>query len=253
MIILLKSGIKIRKKIKLDDKNVIISKNLSNKINLENDLKFETDNENVKVGVKGVAENYIDDYIYMSKDAYEKIFSKKFIANADLVRAKDKTRDKILNNKASLALVEPNKFYETMDTLMANLNLVIGIITLVSMILAVVVLYNLTNINVSERKKELATTKVLGFFPRETTAYIYRETYILTILGIILGYILGYLMLVYVLNVVAPDGIYISHKTHFSSYIISAFITLFTSFLIMIIVHFKLKKINMAEAMKAGE
>ena len=244
---------KNKKKIKLDGKNIIISKNLANKINLENDLKFETDNENVKVGVKGVAENYIDDYIYMSKDAYEKIFSKKFIANADLVRAKNKTRDKILNNKASLTLVEPNKFYETMDVLMANLNLVIGIITLVSMILAVVVLYNLTNINVSERKKELATTKVLGFFPRETTAYIYRETYILTILGIILGYILGYLMLVYVLNVVAPDGIYISHKTHLSSYIISAFITLFTSFLIMIIVHFKLKKINMAEAMKAGE
>ncbi|MDU5914000.1 MAG: FtsX-like permease family protein [Anaerococcus vaginalis] len=244
---------KNKKKIKLDDKNVIISKNLANKINLENDLKFETDNENVKVGVKGVAENYIDDYIYMSKEAYKKNFSKKFMANADLVRANEKTRDKILSNKASLALVEPNKFYETMDVLMANLNLVIGIITLVSMILAVVVLYNLTNINVSERKKELATTKVLGFFPRETTAYIYRETYILTILGIILGYILGYLMLVYVLNVVAPDGIYISHKTHLSSYIISAFITLFTSFLIMIIVHFKLKKINMAEAMKAGE
>lgn len=244
---------KNKKKIIFDEKDVIISKNLSNKINLNEDLKFETDNENVKVGVKGVAENYIDDYIYMSKEAYEKNFSKKFIANADLVRANEKTRDKILSNKASLALVEPNKFYETMDVLMANLNLVIGIITLVSMILAVVVLYNLTNINVSERKKELATTKVLGFFPRETTAYIYRETYILTILGIILGYILGYIMLVYVLNVVAPDGIYISHKTHLSSYIISAFITLFTSFLIMIIVHFKLKKINMAEAMKAGE
>ncbi|WP_058990342.1 FtsX-like permease family protein [Anaerococcus rubeinfantis] len=244
---------KNKKKIKLDEKSVIISKNLSNKINLNEDLKFETDKDNIKVGVSGVAENYIDDYIYMSKKAYEKIFSKKFIANADLVRANEKTRNKILNNKASLSLVEPNKFYETMDVLMANLNLVIGIITLVSMILAVVVLYNLTNINVSERKKELATTKVLGFFPRETTAYIYRETYILTILGIILGYILGYLMLVYVLNVVAPEGIYISHKTHLSPYIISAFITLFTSFLIMIVVHFKLKKINMAEAMKAGE
>ena len=80
------------------------------------------------------------------------------IANADLVRANDKTRNEILKNKACQVLVEPNKFYETMDTLMANLNLVIGVITLVSMILAVVVLYNLTNINVSERKKELATT-----------------------------------------------------------------------------------------------
>ncbi len=206
------------------------------------DLKFETDNDNVKVPINSVTENYIDDYIYMSKEAYKNIFGKDMLANADLVRANDKTRNEILKNKACQVLVEPNKFYETMDTLMANLNLVIGVITLVSMILAVVVLYNLTNINVSERKKELATTKVLGFFPRETTAYIYRETYILTILGIILGYILGFLMLTYVLNIVAPDGIYISHKTHLSSYILSAFITLFTSFLIMLIVHFKLKK-----------
>ena len=244
---------KNKKKIKFDSKKVIISKNLANKINLNMDLKFETDNDNVKVPINSVTENYIDDYIYMSKEAYKNIFGKDMLANADLVRANDKTRNEILKNKACQVLVEPNKFYETMDTLMANLNLVIGVITLVSMILAVVVLYNLTNINVSERKKELATTKVLGFFPRETTAYIYRETYILTILGIILGYILGFLMLTYVLNIVAPDGIYISHKTHLSSYILSAFITLFTSFLIMLIVHFKLKKINMAQAMKAGE
>ena len=75
----------------------------------------------------------------------------------------------------------------------------------------------------------------------------------MTFFGIILGYILGYIMLRYVLIVAAPDGIFISYKTHLSSYIFSAFITLFTSFLIMLIVHFKLKKINMAEAMKAGE
>ncbi|EEB36355.1 efflux ABC transporter, permease protein [Anaerococcus hydrogenalis DSM 7454] len=244
---------KKKNKIDFNDKSVIISKNLSKNINLDKDLEFDLDNRTKKVKVKDISENYIDDYIYMSKDAYKNIFNKNVSFNGDIVKSDKKTKDKILSNKISQALIEPNKFYERMDSLMANLNLVIAIITLVSMILAVVVLYNLTNINVSERKKELATTKVLGFYPRETTAYIYRETYILTILGIILGYILGYIMLRYVLNVVAPDGIFISNKTHLSSYVISAFITLFTSFLIMIIVHFKLKKINMAEAMKAGE
>lgn len=242
-----------KNKIDFNDKSVIISKNLSKNINLGKDLEFDLDNKTKKVKVKDISENYIDDYIYMSKDAYKNIFNKNVSFNGDIVKSDKKTKDKILSNKISQALIEPNKFYERMDSLMANLNLVIAIITLVSMILAVVVLYNLTNINVSERKKELATTKVLGFYPRETTAYIYRETYILTFLGIILGYILGYIMLRYVLNIVAPDGIFISNKTHLSSYVISAFITLFTSFLIMIIVHFKLKKINMAEAMKAGE
>ncbi|WP_276876647.1 FtsX-like permease family protein [Anaerococcus hydrogenalis] len=244
---------KKKNKIDFNDKSVIISKNLSKNINLDKDLEFDLDNRTKKVKVKDISENYIDDYIYMSKDAYKNIFNNNVSFNGDIVKSDKKTKDRILSNKISQALIEPNKFYERMDSLMANLNLVIAIITLVSMILAVVVLYNLTNINVSERKKELATTKVLGFYPRETTAYIYRETYILTILGIILGYILGYIMLRYVLNVVAPDGIFISNKTHLSSYVISAFITLFTSFLIMIIVHFKLKKINMAEAMKAGE
>lgn len=244
---------KKKNKIEFNDKSVIISKNLSKNINLDKDLEFDLDNKTKKVQVKDISENYIDDYIYMSKDAYKNIFNKNVSFNGDIVKSDKKTKDRILSNKISQALIEPNKFYERMDSLMANLNLVIAIITLVSMILAVVVLYNLTNINVSERKKELATTKVLGFYPRETTAYIYRETYILTILGIILGYILGFIMLRYVLNVVAPDGIFISNKTHLSSYVISAFITLFTSFLIMVIVHFKLKKINMAEAMKAGE
>ena len=244
---------KKKNKIKFNNNSVVISKNLSKNINLDKDLEFDLDNKAKKVKVKDIAENYIDDYIYMSKDAYKNIFNNNVRFNGDIVKSDEKTKDKILSNKISQALIEPNKFYERMDSLMANLNLVIAIITLVSMILAVVVLYNLTNINLSERKKELATTKVLGFYPRETTAYIYRETYILTFLGIILGYILGYIMLRYVLNIVAPDGIFISNKTHLSSYIISAFITFFTSFIIMIIVHLKLKKINMAEAMKAGE
>ena len=226
---------KNKKKISLDNNKVVISKNLSNNLKSNKKLKFELDDKTVEMDIKDVAENYIDDYIYMTKDAYKNKFGKDFIANANLVKAGGQIKNKILKNKISQSIIEPSKFYETMDTLMANLNLVIGIITVVSMLLAVVVLYN------------------LRFYPRETTSYIYRETYILTFFGIILGYILGYIMLRYVLIVAAPDGIFISYKTHLSSYIFSAFITLFTSFLIMLIVHFKLKKINMAEAMKAGE
>lgn len=236
--------------ISLDNESVVVSKNLYESLDDKSKLSFEN-GEDIKI--KDVAENYINDYIYMTKESYENNFSKDLSFNADLINAKDHIKEKLLKNDASLSIIEANNSFDTMDSLMSNLNLVIGIITLVSMVLAIVVLYNLTNINVSERKKELATTKVLGFYPKETTAYIYRETYILTLIGIVLGYILGYIMLRYVLSVVAPDGIFLSVKTHPSSYIISALITLFISFVIMIIVHIKLKKINMAEAMKAGE
>lgn len=236
--------------ISLDNESVVVSKNLYESLDDKTKLSFENGEE---VPVKDVAENYINDYVYMAKDAYENEFSNNLELNADLINANDNIKEKLLKNDASLSIIEANNSFDTMDSLMSNLNLVIGIITLVSMVLAIVVLYNLTNINVSERKKELATTKVLGFYPKETTAYIYRETYILTLIGIVLGYILGYIMLRYVLSVVAPEGIFLSVKTHPSSYIISALITLFISFVIMMIVHIKLNKINMAEAMKAGE
>lgn len=239
-----------KKPISLDNESVVVSKNLYASLDDKTKLSFE--NGEV-VPVKDVAENYINDYVYMAKDAYENEFSNNLELNADLINENDNIKEKLLKNDASISIIEANNSFDTMDSLMSNLNLVIGIITLVSMVLAIVVLYNLTNINVSERKKELATTKVLGFYPKETTAYIYRETYILTLIGIVLGYILGYIMLRYVLSVVAPEGIFLSVKTHPSSYIISALITLFISFVIMIIVHIKLKKINMAEAMKAGE
>ena len=100
---------------------------------------------------------------------------------------------------------------------------------------------------------ELATVKVLGFFPKEVTSYIYREIFILTILGIFAGYILGYVMFRYILDVVAPAEIMLAYRTHPISYIISGTITLLISLVILIFVHKDLKKIDMAEAMSSGE
>lgn len=243
--------------LEVEKSGAIITENMSKKNNLKvgDSLEFEDENNNVeKLKITGIAENYLEDYIYISKEEYSKLFDANEDYNANLVVAK--TDDDIKNlekEKAVLTIVKPNSMYETIDVLMYNLNLVIVIITLVSSILAIVVLFNLTNINVSERMRELATTKVLGFYPKETTAYIYRETMILTLIGVIFGYGLGYIMFRYVLDVVAPEGILIAYHPHPRSFIISAFITFLISLVIMVIVHRRLKSIDMAEAMKSGE
>lgn len=243
--------------LEIKEKGAIITDNLAkeNKLKVGDSLEFEDkDNNTRKLKISAIAENYLEDYIYISKEEYEKVFGKDDDYNAQLLveNKEDQVKD-LEKDNAVLTIIKPNSMYETIDVLMDNLNLVIVIITLVSSILAIVVLFNLTNINVSERMRELATTKVLGFYPKETTAYIYRETLILTIFGVIFGYGLGYLMFRYVLDVVAPDGILIAYHPHPRSFIISAMITFLISLVIMLIVHKRLKSIDMAEAMKSGE
>lgn len=128
---------------------------------------------------------------------------------------------------------------------MDNLNIVIAVITLISVLLALVVLYNLININVSERKRELATIKVLGFYPKEVTSYIFREIFMLTILGIIVGYGLGYAMFRYIIYVVAPENILLSYRVHPSSFLISGLITIGISIVLTICKFIKsLKKLT---------
>ena len=103
--------------------------------------------------------------------------------------------------------------------------------------LALVVLYNLININVSERKRELATIKVLGFYPKEVTSYIFREIFILTILGIILGYFLGIAMFRYIIDVVAPRDILLAYRVHLTPFLYSGLITIAISIVLLLIVH----------------
>lgn len=246
-----------KNKIEIEDSGAIITENISNKgkIKVGDFINFEDENGEFKeIKINAIAENYLEDYIYISEKQYEEVFSENPSFNSDLIKIDDKSFiNKLESEPAVQAIIEPNSSYNTIDGLMKNLNLVIVIITLISSILAIVVLFNLTNINVSERIRELATTKVLGFYPKETTAYIYRETFILTIIGIFLGYLIGYLIFRYVLNVVAPEGILIAYHPHLKSYIISAAITFGISLIIMMIVHKLLKSIDMAQAMKSGE
>ncbi|MDO5047715.1 MAG: FtsX-like permease family protein [Anaerococcus sp.] len=234
----------------------IITEDIARRLGIKNgdEISFDIEDKEISIKIGGISENYVGDYLYISRPYLEDLLEDKLILNANLVKGDpDKIIEKMQDIKASAALVDNTGVYESMDVLMANLNLVITAITTMSAILAMVVLYNITSINVGERRRELATVKVLGFFPREVTAYIYREIFILTLIGISLGYLLGYTMFRYIISVVAPDGVMISYRVYPKSFIISAAITLVISLIILVFFHRRLKNIDMAEAMSSGE
>lgn len=242
--------------INLEDAGAVITENASNILNIkENDkIKVRVDGKDIEVKVGAIAENYVADYLYLSKKTYEDLSKDTLSLNANYIEGDPKEIiDDLEDEDVVLAVINTSKAYASMDSLLNNLNLVIVVITLISSILASVVLYNITDINVSERKRELATIKVLGFYSKEVTSYIYREIFFLTLIGIIGGFGLGYLMFRYILRVVSPRDIMLAYKLHPLSFLVSAGITLLLSLIMLVYIHKKLKKIDMAEAMSSGE
>ena len=245
-----------RKTIDLSKEKAVITEKAADKlgISIGDKISFTYENKEYFLPISNIAENYTGNFIYLSKDSFENITGQTPKFNANYLKGDPSQMIKsIENEKAVNAIINASIIYASMDVLLANLNLVIGVITIISILLALVVLYNLININVSERKRELATIKVLGFYPKEVTSYIFREIFILTIFGIFVGFGLGYAMFRYIIYVVAPEDILLSYRVHFNSFLYSGLITLAISIALLFIVHKNLKKIDMAEAMSSGE
>ena len=245
-----------RNPIKLDGEEAVMTEKIAKALKLApgDTIKLSYKDKTYDFTISNIAENYTGNYIYMDKEIFEAITGGKLTTNATyLIGDADQIIEDIEDESAVNAIINSTVIYASIDVLMANLNLVIGVITLISVMLALVVLYNLININVSERKRELATIKVLGFYPKEVTSYIFREIFILTILGIILGYFLGIAMFRYIIDVVAPRDILLAYRVHLTPFLYSGLITIAISIVLLLIVHNKLKKIDMAEAMSSGE
>lgn len=141
----------------------------------------------------------------------------------------------------------------TMQDSMDSLDVVTLVLIISAAALAIVVLYNLTNINVSERIRELSTIKVLGFYDGEVTMYVYRENVVLTLMGIVFGLILGLMLHRFVIITAELDIIMFSRTVHFASYLYSSLLTFGFSLIVMVIMHFKLKKVDMVEALKTQD
>ena len=211
----------------------------------------DSNNEIYIVKIAGISKNYINNYIYMSKDYYELAFQE-ITYNTIITNISDKG-DQLLNSNyfSNIQYTEDN--ITMLQDIIDSMNNIVFLIIGFSSFLAITVLYNLTTINISERLREIATLKVLGFNDKEISMYVYRETIILTIFGIIIGLLFGIALNYFVLMVAETDEIIFIKDINYLSYIYTLIIMIFFTIVVQIITSFILKKVNMIDSLKSVE
>ncbi len=247
----------------LPDKGALVTEKLAQEEGLKKGSILQVkDREGIsrKIRIAGVVENYAGHYLYMTGDYYSQVMGEDYRDNGYLISLKNQSpqgkKDFIQDYQGYKAVLSISSFDQIkgmVENMVDSLNVVVGVILVVSATLALVVLYDLTNINIEERLQELSTIKVLGFYPREVTAYVYRETWALTLIGIFLGGFVGKLLHWGVLQVVVPDDAMLYPVLTWWNFLLPAAITLLISFLVMVLVHNYLKKVDMVEALKGVE
>ncbi len=252
------------KELEIRDDGIIITEKLSILLNVKEGDEINISDgkqKNARARVTGICENYYFHYLYLSKSYYEEIFKEDLEYNsiyASLAKdTEDSKRDALANDILDKKTVTGVSFISSMEEqfkdVMSSLDIVIFVIIISAGLLAFVVLYNLTNINIQERIREIATLEVLGFKDKEVDSYIYRENMILMAFGILLGFVLGKLLHVYVMTTVESRLIMFGRDIHTISYLYAAVLTMVFSFGVNIITSRSLRKINMVEALKSIE
>lgn len=247
------------KKLKLKDNGVIITPKIQERFDVKIGDKIIIESLNKKryeVKVVAVTENYVSNYIYMTKKYYEETFNEKITYNAivsENIKSKNKIATSLLESDQVLSINFADDLEKAANETVEGLNNIIILLVVISSLLAFTVLYNLTSITISERTREIATLKVLGFTDIESNEYIYRETMITVILGIILGLIITPPLHDVVMTLLEVDHIVFLRKINIQSYIYSSILTLSFSIIMQIITYYKLKKVNMIESLKSVE
>ena len=223
-------------------------------------MEKEDGSSSQEVQVMGVVENYIMNYAYMSPQYYEKIYGEP--AEFEVMYAEFTPEGQERENELGSEILQQPGVYNvsyTSDTkreindMLQALVLVIIVLIVTAALLAFVVLYNLNNVNITERRRELATLKVLGFYDQEVAAYVYHENIILTLMGIVVGVGLGTLLHQYIIHTIRVDMVMFGQHVSLVSFLISAVLTAVFSAFVNFVMYFKLKEINMVESLKSVE
>ena len=248
-------------KIALDDGSAVITEKLADLLKLEpgDDMTVKMNShKTVNVKIKAVSENYTNHYIYITPDTYKKLYGEEPTYNLSFVNLKEN----IDENSFKEQLIANDEFYgmsyksdsskgflDSVD----SLNAIVVVLIVCAGALAVVVLYNLANINITERIREIATLKVLGFYDKETSEYICRENYISAVFGILLGFGLGKILHHFVVVTSEVDIVMFNRSLVWWAYVLAALMTMAFTVLVNLILHFKLKKVDMVESLKSVE
>ena len=222
-------------------------------------IKTNEDKE-IQLEVSDIAENYVQHYIFITVETYKQIYNKDYNTNVILIKDNELSKSKeeqlaseIMDKKEVASVSNIDTLVESMEDTMKLLNYVVVVLIVSAGLLAFVVLYNLANVNISERIRELATIKVLGFYDKEVYDYVVRETTILTIIGIILGLVGGFVLNYYILGTCEINILRFNRKINLISYIYSALITIVFTIIVNIATYYSLKKIDMIESLKSVE
>jgi putative ABC transport system permease protein len=216
------------------------------------------DGKRINIKVRGITENYISHYVYMPPSLYESLYNEKLEYQQILAKTTDTTKE--FENKLSTDMLKNSSIRSVgfttgisndFEDIIGSLNYVVLVLIFSAGALAFVVLYNLTNINVMERIREIATIKLLGFYDNEVSAYVYRENIFLTLFGIIFGLVLGVLLHKFIIVTAEVDYIMFGREIKPMSYIYSSILTMFFSGLVNFVMYFRLKKISMVESLKS--
>lgn len=255
-----------KEKYSLSDNGVVITEKLAKLLDIKQGDKITIKNSNDKqaeVEVKGITRNYLMHYMYISPEYYESIFGEKIKYNTILLKeqsevkkseeSENKLGKKILENSNISKVTFMSQTKSIFDEVMDNMTFVVWILIISAGLLAFVVLYNLANVNISERIRELATIKVLGFYDKEVYDYVGRETTILTIIGILLGLIAGYFLEMFILKTCELDILMFDTRISIWSYVYSASLTILFTLIVSVVTYFALKKIDMIESLKSVE
>ncbi len=245
----------------LSSDGAIISERLATLCNLAvgDTLTFKDSNGTEReVQVDGICEMYINHFMFMGKDAYRKVFGMDPAVNARLVTLQDNSLSNTQHMAARFVaqdgvkgVVQSTMLINQVNVIVTSLNKIMGILIIIAALLAIVILFNLVTINVSERIRELSTIKVLGFYPREVSMYIYRETIILSIIGVPLGWAFGRFLQLCIINAVPPEQVMFNPDCGLACFIVPAVVIAVVVMLLYFVVNRRLRRVDMLEALKS--
>ncbi len=246
----------------LSDEEVIITEKLASLLKIkagDTIILNAGDEDEIEVKVAALTENYAYHYVYMTPTLYQNLFGEEPFYNTILFNEADNAEDhdaistRYLDNDSVLAVTFLEDNTASFEDMIGSLNYIVLVLIVSSGALAFVVLYNLSNINVNERIRELATIKVLGFYDREVSSYIYRENTISSLIGMAIGLIIGIFFHRYVVYTAEVDMVMFAREISPLSYVWAGLLTMGFTLIVNFVLHFKLKKINMAESLKSIE
>lgn len=249
--------------IELDSSGCVMSEKLAANMGLEPGDEFTVENsdgERCELELSAICENYLYNYLYMTPEYYSDSFNEEVEYNMIDTQYSYTTEDErdelaqtLLELDGIASVTYTDSRIENFNTMLDTLNKVVYVMILAAGALAFVVLYNLTNINIAERAREIATIKVLGFYNREVSEYIYRENIILTIVGGLVGLGLGVLLNSYVVQTVEIDIVMFGREIYLPSYLYAIGITFIFAIIVNVLMYFKMRKIDMVESLKSIE